>query len=165
MLYLSVHGVRAESYAPGFGFSCHRCSGQAGKSAVGIGVAVLFVLLVAVALILKELVREVHDGTTENITDVDDGGGRSSKSGGREGRLRSTTFWERWLSSCRGVLVKAFPLTSFKTVVVVWQIITQVQDVVLALMLESLAEGRGSYPSVGNLSTSLFHITFARFAE
>lgn len=55
----------------------------------------LIVVLVVVALIVKELVREVHDGRTENITDVDGGGGggSSSERGGREKQLRSTTGW------------------------------------------------------------------------
>ncbi|CAM9513865.1 unnamed protein product, partial [Ectocarpus sp. 13 AM-2016] len=74
----------ADPYALRLRFSCHRCSGQAGKSAVGIGVAVPIVVLVVVAVIVKELVREVHDGRTKNITDVDGDGGSSSARGGRE---------------------------------------------------------------------------------
>lgn len=43
---------------------------------------------------------------------------------GEEDGARSA-WWHSW-SSCRNLIVKALPLTAIKTVVVVWQIVTQV---------------------------------------
>lgn len=71
----------------------------------------LAAVLLAVALIVADLVR---------VVDQDDDGGHEGVALGS---------WERKFQAARALLAKSVPLTSFKTVVVVWQILTQVQCV------------------------------------
>lgn len=144
----------ADTYAPGLGLSCHQCSGQAGKSAVGVGVGVLIIVLVVVTLILMELVRVVEDGRTECTTDND--GGRASSSSTQEG----TPKFEQGYEYMRAFVGKALPLTSFKTVVVVWQIVTQVGDWCLLFnpsCLRNIMWGSSSSESVASPIPTLNH--------
>lgn len=96
--------------AAGYAYSCHKCSGDYAVAATGFGVAVLVAVLLVVAVFVSDLVRVVGDEAREE----DDGRG-------------TRRCWESMFVSCHTVIVKAFPLTAVKTVVVVWQITTQVR--------------------------------------
>lgn len=101
--------VCTDGYAAGSSYSCTKCSGAIGRSASWLAAVILVVaVLIAIAAVayLVGMVGEGGDG------DRDEGGARLSLA-------------RKW-SSCRAVIVKALPLTGIKTVVVVWQIVTQV---------------------------------------
>lgn len=93
--------VCTDGYASGSAYSCHKCSGAAGRSATWLAVLALIVAIVVVFVTVSDLVRVVGD----------DGSG---------------TAWGRRRLAGRRFISKAFPLTAIKTVVVVWQIVTQV---------------------------------------
>lgn len=77
--------------------------------ATGCIVAVAIVGIVA--LVLTNFAGRIED---EDITgDAEEGGSRSCKGG---------------LSYVYSLIMKSFPLTGFKTVIVVWQIVTQVSS-------------------------------------
>ncbi|CAN0137547.1 unnamed protein product, partial [Scytosiphon promiscuus] len=99
--------VCADTYAPGLGFSCHKCEGPAGQSALAIGGIVTAVVVTVTAFLLMELTRRIDD---EGTGEAQEGGPRTCKKG------------INWVLS---IIAKSFPLTAFKTVIVVWQIVTQ----------------------------------------
>lgn len=68
----------------------------------------LVVVLLAVVLIVVDLVRVVDEGND----------------GGHEGGVLGV--WERKFQDARALLATVIPLTAFKMIVVVWQIVTQV---------------------------------------
>lgn len=102
--------VCADMYAPGLGFSCRKCDGSAGDAAMATGGMVAIVIIGIVALILKHFARRVDDD------DTDDAG---------EGACQTC---KRGLSFVYSFVMKSFPLTAFKTVIVVWQVVTQVSS-------------------------------------
>ncbi|CAM9198733.1 unnamed protein product [Ectocarpus sp. 8 AP-2014] len=100
--------VCATDSAAGYAYSCHNCSGDSASTALGFGVAVLVVVMLVVAVIVSDLVRVVGDEAREE-----------------DGDRRKRRCLEAVFVSCHTAIVKAFPLTAVKTVVVVWQITTQ----------------------------------------
>ena len=100
--------VCSDTYAPGLGFSCHKCEGPSGESAKAVGGIVFVVVVVIVALILMDFAGFIGD---DGVEDADEAKPRTCKRG------------INWVSS---VIAKSVPLTALKTVIVVWQIITQV---------------------------------------
>lgn len=94
--------VCTDGYASGSSYSCHECSGAAGRSATWLAALALVVAVVVLVGLVSDLVRVVDDNATR-------------------------TVWGRRRSDCRRFVKKAFPLTAIKTVVVVWQIVTQVR--------------------------------------
>lgn len=79
---------------------------------MGLTVAAILVVLFVVTILVVNLVRVVDAGA-ENEE-------------GEKG------FWKRKYSTCSNFLMKAFPLTAIKIVVVVWQIVTQVFRVLVS---------------------------------
>lgn len=108
--------VCADAYAPGFGYSCHKCDGPTGDSAIAIGFIIFAVVVIITALLLLELARRI-DG--EGM----DGEGMDGANGGREGEPRRFKRGVNWVLS---IIAKSFPVTAFKMLIVVWQIVTQV---------------------------------------
>ena len=78
--------------------------------AMGLGVAVTAVASLVVAVIVSDLVRVVGD-----------------EASGEDSERRTRRSWGSVLKYCHTAIVKAFPLTTVKSVVVVWQITTQVR--------------------------------------
>lgn len=101
--------VCADTHAPGFGFSCHECEGAVGESAKAIAGVAIGVVAISVALILMDFTRRVGG---EGGDDIEEGGPRTCK---------------RDISAIVSRIVKSLPMTAIKTVIVVWQIITQVR--------------------------------------
>ncbi|CAM9428829.1 unnamed protein product [Scytosiphon promiscuus] len=101
--------VCADGYAPGTAYICSECSGSSMESAVGVAATALAVILLVVAIVVSDLVQIV-DGNGNN---------QQSEEGGARGALT------RGFARCYAFSARAFPLTSVKIIVVVWQIITQ----------------------------------------
>lgn len=96
-----------DGYAPGTSYSCTRCAGATGQSATSLAVVILVVAVLVAVVVIADLMRVVDERS-----DVGEDGAQG--------------VWEHRRSSCHRVLVRAFPITAIKTVVVVWQIVTQV---------------------------------------
>ena len=67
--------------------------------------ALFLVALVVIVLVIADLLRVVDDDNTD-----------------------TASTWEKRLTSCRDRITNTVPLTSIKIVVVVWQIVTQVNE-------------------------------------
>lgn len=76
---------------------------------MGAGAVVISIVLCAATLIVMDLVGVVDDGT--------DNAEESMSNGSWKGRFRYL----------RALLKSAIPLTTFRTIVVVWQIVSQVR--------------------------------------
>lgn len=100
--------VCAEHFSARIGYSCEECSERTRRLAVGLVVAALVVVLLAAALVLKDLGSALKDDTGEGM-DV------------RRGLVA------RKCSMFMGSLMKVLPLRAIKIVVVVWQIVSQVR--------------------------------------
>lgn len=105
--------VCEDGYAPGTAYICRKCSGSSMGSAMGVAAAALAVTLLVVAVVASDLVRVV-DGNGENS--------RNEERGARAALSRG-------FARCYTFSARAFPLTTVKIIVVVWQIITQVSAV------------------------------------
>lgn len=77
-------------------------------SIAGAAVVLLLVALLLVVLTVVDLVKVVPDNNNN-----------ASPHGGK---------WQSKLSSCRDRIWRAVPLTAIKTILVVWQVVTQVMS-------------------------------------
>ncbi|CAM9146371.1 unnamed protein product [Hapterophycus canaliculatus] len=101
--------VCAKGYAPGTAYICRECSGSGMASAIGVAATALLVVLLVAAVVVSDLVRVMDDS----------GNNKRSEEGGARGVLN------RGFGRCYAFSARAFPLTTVKIIVVVWQIITQ----------------------------------------
>lgn len=95
--------------------------GGNGKRAVAIMAFVACLVLVAVGLVIARLVSivEAPSAAVAAITSPEGDEGKTVDTGG--------VRWKAKLGALQQRLVKRFPLTAVKIVVVVWQIVTQVR--------------------------------------
>lgn len=99
----------AEDYVPGIKYSCHKCSERSPGSDVGPMLTTLLVFVAILVVVLSYLLAVVKvDSRAERYQNEAQGS------------------WEWAASSTYKFLLKMFPLTSIKVVLVVWQILTQV---------------------------------------
>ena len=96
----------ANGYAPGSNYRCHRCSESMRRSGAGAAVVLIVASVVLLVVAVWDVKRVAFDGPENEI---------------------NPSGWQRNMSSCIGVMRKAFPRTALKIVLVVWQIIIQVR--------------------------------------
>ena len=131
--------VCAEGYTKGLSYSCHECSGDHKRLAVGLAIFVGLVTLAAAALLFARLggVARVREG---------------------EYMEAAPPSWRWKFCSCNGFVFDILPLTSIKIVVTVWQIISQVmhsfglQTPYVLSQLYRLTR-RGAHPLVSRLGS------------
>ena len=99
--------VCKKNYAEGVSYSCTKCSSANDRSAVGLAVFIAVAALMATTVLLSYLGRGTDEWAEE----------RSSGRG----------CWQRFTLNSHDFLLKVFPLTAIKIVVVVWQIVFQVR--------------------------------------
>lgn len=105
LLYVvSDCSVCQPGYAPVFGQRCRTCDGKGKQTAMAVSAIVLSALVVVVCFIVADLVQVIDPEPTPE----------------------TKASWRRRLSAWRVRVVKKFPRTAVKIVLVVWQIITQV---------------------------------------
>lgn len=89
-------------------YTCTECSSGSERSAVALAVFIGIAAVVATTVLLSYLGKGTDEWEEENMA----------------GRSR----WDRLSMGCHDFLLKVFPLTAIKIVVVVWQIVSQVRQ-------------------------------------
>ena len=115
-------------------YSCRECTGGVTISAVGLAVAVGLALLLFATLLVTRLRSVVHNRSQEGVE-------------------TERSMWKKcW--SCGAFLVNILPLTAIKIVVTVWQILSQVNDIIRTVGLYNGLHGSTSlrYTSILKLT-------------
>lgn len=102
--------VCADGFAPLASYNCRQCSDSGRSLTVGLVAAIVMVLVLLTVLLSAYLTRSIDVGL-EDFDQIEVARDSSMK--------KRCIRWEK-------VIVKVFPLTSVKTIVVVWQIVSQV---------------------------------------